>query len=47
MTAAIRAPKLDPCEEHFHVPSPHPGLLLFPRYLPPAGAAAAEVGEPR
>jgi len=27
--------KLDPREEHFRVPSPHPGLSLFLRYLAP------------
>jgi pimeloyl-ACP methyl ester carboxylesterase len=30
------APKLDPAEEHFRIPSPHPGMTLFLRYLPPA-----------
>ncbi len=29
------AAKLDPREEHFRVPSPHPGLSLFLRYLAP------------
>jgi pimeloyl-ACP methyl ester carboxylesterase len=28
--------RLDPREEHFRIPSPHPGLSLFLRYLPPA-----------
>jgi pimeloyl-ACP methyl ester carboxylesterase len=28
-------PKLDPREEHFHIPSPLQGLSLFLRYLPP------------
>ena len=28
-------PKLDAREEHFRIPSPHDGLLLFLRYLPP------------
>ena len=27
-------PKLDPREEHFRIPGPHPGLKLFVRYLP-------------
>ena len=27
--------KLDPREEHFRVPGPHPGMSLFLRYLPP------------
>jgi pimeloyl-ACP methyl ester carboxylesterase len=27
-------PRLDPREEHFRVPGPHPGLELFLRYLP-------------
>jgi pimeloyl-ACP methyl ester carboxylesterase len=26
--------KLDPAEEHFRIPGPHPGLKLFLRYLP-------------
>lgn len=30
--------KLDPREAHFRVPSPHPGLSLFLRYLPPEPA---------
>lgn len=34
-------PKLDPREEHVRIPSHHPGLSLFLRYLPPADAAAA------
>jgi pimeloyl-ACP methyl ester carboxylesterase len=29
------APKLDPREELLRIPSPHPGLSLFLRYLPP------------
>src|SRR5262245_42593582 len=33
------APKLDPREEHFRIPSPHPGLSLFVRHLPAAGSA--------
>jgi pimeloyl-ACP methyl ester carboxylesterase len=32
----IDAPKLDPRETHFHIPSPHAGLHLFLRHLPPA-----------
>jgi pimeloyl-ACP methyl ester carboxylesterase len=31
------APKLDPREEHFHIPSPHEGLSLFLRLLPADG----------
>lgn len=34
------APKLDPREEHFRIPSHHDGLSLFLRYLPSGGAAA-------
>src|SRR5262249_56495467 len=30
------AAKLDPREEHFRIESPHAGLSLFLRYLPPA-----------
>src|SRR5262249_52217241 len=30
------AAKLDPREEHFWIESPHAGLSLFLRYLPPA-----------
>ena len=43
MRRASRAmsPKLDPREQHFRVPSPHPGLSLFLRYLPPPSRAAA------
>ena len=40
---ATDAPKLDPREEHFRVPSPHPGLSLFLRSLPPADAAGQAV----
>jgi pimeloyl-ACP methyl ester carboxylesterase len=29
------APKLDPRENHFRIPSPHAGLRLFLRHLPP------------
>jgi pimeloyl-ACP methyl ester carboxylesterase len=36
MTALIEAPKLDPREQHFRVPSVRDGLTLFLRYLPPA-----------
>jgi pimeloyl-ACP methyl ester carboxylesterase len=35
MTIPAPAPKLDPREEHFHVPSPLPGLSLFLRRLAP------------
>lgn len=38
------APKLDEREEQFRIESPHPGLSLFLRHLPPAHAAA---GAPR
>jgi hypothetical protein len=31
-----RVHKLDPREEHVHIPSPHARLSLFLRYLPPA-----------
>lgn len=31
--------KLDPREEHFRIPSPHPGLSLFLRHLPPVRPA--------
>jgi pimeloyl-ACP methyl ester carboxylesterase len=31
-------PRLDPSEEHFHIPSHHDGLSLFLRYLPPQRA---------
>ena len=34
MIATPTAPKLDAREEHFRIPSPHPGLSLFLRYLP-------------
>jgi pimeloyl-ACP methyl ester carboxylesterase len=33
-----RHAKLDPREEHFRIPSSHPGLFLFLRYLPPITA---------
>jgi pimeloyl-ACP methyl ester carboxylesterase len=36
----LDAAKLDPREEHFRVASPHPGLSLFLRYLPPQHEAA-------
>ncbi|HEX6441351.1 MAG TPA: alpha/beta hydrolase [Stellaceae bacterium] len=32
------APKLDPREEHWRIPSPQQGLSLFLRHLPPGGA---------
>jgi hypothetical protein len=32
--------KLDARERHFRIPSPHPGLNLFLRYLAPARALA-------
>ena len=35
ITVFPEAPKLDPREQHFHVPSPREGLTLFLRYLPP------------
>ena len=46
MNAAItqspaRAAKLDPREQHFHIPSPRRGLSLFLRYLAPRDDAAA------
>jgi pimeloyl-ACP methyl ester carboxylesterase len=34
-------PKLDPREEHFRIASPHQGLSLFLRVLPPARSAGA------
>ncbi len=41
MIAALStAQGLDPREEHFRVPSPHAGLSLFLRYLPPLRDAA-------
>ena len=40
--AHLEAPKLDPREQHFRVPSPEPGLSLFLRYLPPAGGRATD-----
>ena len=33
---SIEAPKLDPREQHFRIPSPHRDLSLFLRYLPPS-----------
>jgi pimeloyl-ACP methyl ester carboxylesterase len=36
MGGVTHAAKLDPREEHFRVPSPHPGLSLFLRHMPPA-----------
>lgn len=38
-SVAMPAPKLDPREAHFHIPSHHPGLTLFLRHLPPDRAA--------
>ena len=35
MSGVADAPKLDPREEHFRVPSPYPGLSLFLRHMPP------------
>ncbi len=35
--------KLDPREEHFRVPSPHPGLSLFLRYMAPANGGDRHV----
>jgi len=35
----IDAPKRDPRERHFRIPSPRPGLQLFLRHLPPAAPA--------
>src|SRR5215510_8642819 len=32
---AMPAPKLDPREQHFRIPGPHPGLQLFLRRLEP------------
>ena len=43
MTSVDNAPKLDPREEHFRVPSPLSGLALFLRHLPPKGPAAGHV----
>src|SRR5580700_6172495 len=40
MTIAL-AQKLDPREEHFRVASPHDGLSLFLRYLPPSRDTAS------
>ncbi|MGA7809272.1 alpha/beta hydrolase [Bradyrhizobium sp.] len=34
MTSDAVAQKLDPREEHFHIPGPRPGLSLFLRFLP-------------
>jgi pimeloyl-ACP methyl ester carboxylesterase len=42
-TSNADAPKLDPCETHFRIPGPHPGLSLFLRHLPPASATARGV----
>jgi pimeloyl-ACP methyl ester carboxylesterase len=38
----VAAVKLDPREQHFRIASPHAGLSLFLRYLPPAHAAGIE-----
>ena len=35
--------RLDPREEHFRVPSPHPGLSLFLRYMAPQGGGGRHV----
>lgn len=37
----LDAAKLDPREEHFFIASPHPGMSLFLRHLPPVATAAA------
>lgn len=37
------APRLDPREEHFRIPSPHPGLSLFLRYMAPQGGGVRHV----
>jgi len=42
--AAAAGAKLDPREEHSRVPSPHRGLSLFLRYLPPDANAATRRG---
>jgi hypothetical protein len=34
--------KLDPHEEHARIQSPHEGLSLFLRYLPPLGGVGAD-----
>jgi pimeloyl-ACP methyl ester carboxylesterase len=36
-------PKLDPGEQHYFIDSPHPGLELFLRYLPPVSGDAGVV----
>ncbi len=41
-SVAAEAPKLDPCEQHFRLPSPHEGLALFLRYLSPARDTPSE-----
>jgi pimeloyl-ACP methyl ester carboxylesterase len=41
-TGMNTTPKLDPREAHFSVPSPHGGLSLFLRYLPPRHDIAPE-----
>jgi len=40
---AIPAPKLDPCEQHFRIPGPRPGLQLFLRRLEPVRGRAHPV----
>ena len=40
MGGVMDAAKLDPREEHFRVPSPHPGLSLFLRRMSPATGTA-------
>jgi pimeloyl-ACP methyl ester carboxylesterase len=41
MRSSTQVPRLDPHEEHFHIPSPQRGLSLFLRYLAPNDAAGA------
>jgi pimeloyl-ACP methyl ester carboxylesterase len=41
--ATMTADKLDPREEHFRIPSHHPGQKLFLRYLPPASRPTKRV----
>jgi pimeloyl-ACP methyl ester carboxylesterase len=40
ISTLAETPSLDPREEHFRIPSPHRGLALFLRYLPPSREAA-------
>jgi pimeloyl-ACP methyl ester carboxylesterase len=42
MRTTPHAPRLDPNEQHFRIPGPHPGLSLFLRYLPPAEGRRTE-----